>query len=141
VPRSTNSLKKTTDTWVRELNAAGVPCGPIYSIEQMFEDAQVEHLCIAQDIPNAEDRHIRLVLSQSRCDGRLARWAARPLELDERTDEVLAEFGFSANEIVALEKTRSCELQWNSRSYRPDGSVLPTSCPLFQSYFNLTGKV
>jgi crotonobetainyl-CoA:carnitine CoA-transferase CaiB-like acyl-CoA transferase len=36
--------KKSTDTWVSELNAAGVPCGPIYSIDQMFEDAQVKHL-------------------------------------------------------------------------------------------------
>ena len=53
--------KKSTDTWVRELNAAGVPCGPIYSIDQMFEDAQVQHLGIAQDVPNAENRHIRLV--------------------------------------------------------------------------------
>src|SRR5260370_720972 len=53
--------KKSTESWVRELNAAGVPCGPIYSIDQMFEDAQVRHLGIAQDVPNAEDRHIRLV--------------------------------------------------------------------------------
>ena len=33
--------QKSTDTWVSELNAAGVPCGPIYSIDQMFEDDQV----------------------------------------------------------------------------------------------------
>jgi crotonobetainyl-CoA:carnitine CoA-transferase CaiB-like acyl-CoA transferase len=36
------SAGKSTDTWVRELNAAGVPCGPIYSIDQMFEDDQVK---------------------------------------------------------------------------------------------------
>ena len=53
--------KKSTDTWVRELNAAGVPCGPIYSVDQVFGDAQVRHLGIAQDVPNAENRHIRLV--------------------------------------------------------------------------------
>src|SRR6202043_2058204 len=53
--------KKTTDTWFRELNAAGVPCGPMYAIAQMFEDDQVKHLGIAQDVPNAENRHIRLV--------------------------------------------------------------------------------
>ena len=34
--------KKSTETWVRELNAAGVPCGPIYSIDQVFGDAQVQ---------------------------------------------------------------------------------------------------
>ena len=40
--------KKSTEAWVNELNAAGVPCGPIYSIDQMFDDAQVKHLGIAQ---------------------------------------------------------------------------------------------
>src|SRR5471030_294691 len=34
------TAKKSTDTWVKELNAAGVPCGPIYSIDQVFGDAQ-----------------------------------------------------------------------------------------------------
>src|SRR5271170_6003267 len=53
--------KKPTDTWVEEFNAAGVPCGPIYSIDQAFEDEQVRHLGIAQDVPNAENRRIRLV--------------------------------------------------------------------------------
>src|SRR3982751_5012841 len=55
------TLKKSTDTWVKELNAAGVPCGPIYSVDQMFDDAQVKHLGIAQDVPNAENRPIKLV--------------------------------------------------------------------------------
>jgi hypothetical protein len=40
----------------QEFNAAGVPCGPIYSIDQMFEDAQVKYLGIAQDVPNTENR-------------------------------------------------------------------------------------
>src|SRR5271169_5108760 len=53
--------KKSSEAWVKEFNAAGVPCGPIYSIDQMFSDAQVKHLGIAQDVPNAEGRHIRLV--------------------------------------------------------------------------------
>src|ERR1700751_3425997 len=53
--------KKSSETWVREFNAAGVPCGPIYSIDQMFADAQVEHLKMAQDVPNPEGCHVRLV--------------------------------------------------------------------------------
>src|ERR1700709_1738067 len=51
---------KSTDSWVKELNAAGVPCGPIYSVDQMFEDAQVKHLGIAQDVPKPENRHNRV---------------------------------------------------------------------------------
>src|ERR1700755_1277086 len=52
------TVTKSTETWVREFNAAGVPCGPIYAIDQMFADAQVEHLKMAQDVPNPEGRHI-----------------------------------------------------------------------------------
>src|ERR1700744_615693 len=40
--------KKSTDFWVTTLNEAGVPCGPIYSIDQPFGDAQVKHLGITQ---------------------------------------------------------------------------------------------
>jgi hypothetical protein len=36
-------------------------CGPIYRIDPMLQDAQVKHLGIAQDLPNAENRHIRVV--------------------------------------------------------------------------------
>ena len=98
--------KKPTDAWVRELNAAGVPCGPIYSIDQMFEDAQVKHLGIAQDVPNDENRHIRLVGQPVTLSRTPSKMVARPPEFGEQTDEVLAEFGFSANEIEGLRQAK-----------------------------------
>ena len=48
------TVQQSTAHWVTELNRAGVPCGPIYSIDQMFEDAQVRHLGIAQDVPDTD---------------------------------------------------------------------------------------
>ena len=98
--------KKSTDTWVRELNAAGVPCGPIYSIDQMFEDDQVRHLGIAQDVPNAENRHIRLVGQPVTLSRTPSTMAVRPPEFGEQTEEVLAEFGFTAEEIGALRRDK-----------------------------------
>src|ERR1700681_710436 len=98
--------KKSTETWVRELNAAGVPCGPIYSIDQMFEDAQVRHLGIAQDVPNAENRHIRLVGQPVTLSRTPSKMAARPPEFGEQTDEVLAEFGFGAEESARLRQAK-----------------------------------
>ena len=80
-----------------------MPCGPIYSIDQMFEDAQVKHLGIAQDVPNAENRHIRLVSQPVTLSRTPSQMAARPPECGE-TDEVLAEFGFGADEIAALKQ-------------------------------------
>ncbi|HEY9216126.1 MAG TPA: CoA transferase [Ancylobacter sp.] len=94
--------KKTTDAWVTELNAAGVPCGPIYSIDQMFADEQVKHLGIAQDVPNDQGRDIRLVGQPFSLSRTPSTMAARPPEVGEQTDEVLVEFGFSPDEIANL---------------------------------------
>ncbi|PSO16019.1 CoA transferase [Bradyrhizobium sp. MOS003] len=96
------TLTKSTDSWVRELNEAGVPCGPIYAIDQMFEDAQVKHLGIAQDVPNHEDRHIRLVGQPVTLSRTPSKMVARPPDFGEQTEEVLKEFGLSADEIAKL---------------------------------------
>jgi crotonobetainyl-CoA:carnitine CoA-transferase CaiB-like acyl-CoA transferase len=106
-PRRPNlTEKKSTETWVTELNAAGVPCGPIYAIDQMFEDAQVKHLGIAQDVPNAENRPIRLIGQPVTLSRTPSKMAARPPEFGEQTDEVLAEFGFAADEIGTLRQEK-----------------------------------
>jgi formyl-CoA transferase len=97
---------KSSETWVKEFNAAGVPCGPIYSIDEVFEDAQVKHLGMAQDVPNEDNRHIRLVSQGVTLSRTPSRMASRPPEFGEQTEEVLAEFGFSADEIAELRKRK-----------------------------------
>jgi crotonobetainyl-CoA:carnitine CoA-transferase CaiB-like acyl-CoA transferase len=98
------TAKRSTAQWVDELNAAGVPCGPIYAIDQMFADAQVKHLGIAQDVPNAENRPICLVGQPFTLSRTPSSMAARPPEVGEQTDELLAEFGFGPDEIAALRR-------------------------------------
>jgi len=88
--------------WVEALNEAGVPCGPIYSIDQVFSDPQVEHLGIAQSVakPNGETLNVvgqPVVLSRTP-----SRIASAPPEIGEHTDEVLKEFGYTDGEIAAL---------------------------------------
>lgn len=100
------TVTKPTDTWVADLNAAGVPCGPIYAIDRMFDDEQVKHLGIAQDVPNAESRPIRLVGQPVTLSRTPSRMAARPPDFGEQTDEVLREFGFSAAEIAKLRQSK-----------------------------------
>jgi crotonobetainyl-CoA:carnitine CoA-transferase CaiB-like acyl-CoA transferase len=53
---------KTTDHWVAVLEAAGVPCGPVYDYAQMFADPQVRHRGLVQyasDPELGEVPHIR----------------------------------------------------------------------------------
>ena len=102
-----HTVKRTSAEWVDALNKAGVPCGPIYTVDQAFGDAQVKHLGIARGVRNQEQKMIHLVgqpVSLSRTPSDIV--AATP-HLGEHTDEVLAEFGFSKDEIGKLraEKT------------------------------------
>lgn len=96
------TLQHSTAKWVDILNAAGVPCGPIYSVDQMFADAQVQHLGIAQDVPNPEGRPLRLLGQPVTLSRTPSRMAARPPEIGEHTDEILGEFGFSPQELAEL---------------------------------------
>jgi crotonobetainyl-CoA:carnitine CoA-transferase CaiB-like acyl-CoA transferase len=96
------TARRSSADWVEALNEAGVPCGPIYSIDQVFSDPQVEHLGIAQSVakPNGETLNVigqPVVLSRTP-----SRIASAPPEIGEHTDEVLKEFGYADGEIAAL---------------------------------------
>ena len=64
------------------------------------------HLGIAQDVPNAENRHIRLVGQPVTLSRTPSKMVARPPEFGEQTDEVLAEFGFTRDEIGDLRQAK-----------------------------------
>ncbi|MGB3506815.1 MAG: CoA transferase [Xanthobacteraceae bacterium] len=96
---------RTTAEWVDKLNGAGVPCGPIYSIDQTFADPQVQHLHMAQQVPTDDGPGFDLVSQPVTLSRTPSRIAARPPRFSEHTDEVLHEFGFSADEIAALKRS------------------------------------
>jgi formyl-CoA transferase len=101
-----HTVKRTSADWVERLNEAGVPSGPIYSIDQMFGDPQVEHLKMAQPVKK-KGKEMKLVgqpVSLSRTPSKLVSW---PPGLGEHTDQVLKEFGFRAGEIAALRKANA----------------------------------
>jgi len=84
-----------------------VPCGPIYfDRPDVSRYDQVKHLGIAQDVPNAENRHLRLVGQPVTLSRNPSKMAAAPPEFGEQTDEVLGEFGFSAAEIAELRQSK-----------------------------------
>jgi crotonobetainyl-CoA:carnitine CoA-transferase CaiB-like acyl-CoA transferase len=92
----------TTAAVVDKLNAAGIPCGPIYTIDQAFADPQVRHLGIAQPVKSPALGEITLVgqpFTLSRTPSQLVTGAP---EYGEHTDAVLAEFGYSKDEIAQL---------------------------------------
>ncbi|HXW49105.1 MAG TPA: CoA transferase, partial [Xanthobacteraceae bacterium] len=93
--------------WVERFNAAGVPCGPIYAIDQMFADPQVQHLGIAQSVTKKDKSKMKLIGQPMLLSRTPSRLVARPPELGEHTDAILKEFGFSKRDITALHKAKA----------------------------------
>jgi crotonobetainyl-CoA:carnitine CoA-transferase CaiB-like acyl-CoA transferase len=101
------TAQRPSAEWVERFNTAGVPSGPIYSIDQMFADPQVKHVAMAQPVKTNDAQALTLVgqpVSLSRTPSQLA---AAPPGLGEHTDAVLKEFGFSAKEIAALRQANA----------------------------------
>ena len=96
------TIYKETSDWIALLNEGGVPCGPIYSIDEMFSDPQVGQLHISQPVINTEAEEISLLtqpVSLSRTPSRLAKAAP---EIGEDTDKILAELGHEEKDIKYL---------------------------------------
>ena len=92
----------TSKEWVDRLNAAGVPSGPINSIDQVFADPQVQHLGLAQPVESAALGNMELVgqpIIMSRTPSSLRQ---APPERGEHTDEVLGALGYSAEQLDDL---------------------------------------
>ena len=96
--------RKTSAQWIDILNEAGVPCGPIYSIDQVFADEHVKHIGIAQPVRHPQLGELKLVgqaVSLSRTPTKLR--TAAP-EQGEHNEQILAGLGFNAEEIAGLKK-------------------------------------
>ena len=89
---------------VERLNAAGVPSGPIYTVDQMFADPQVQHVGMAVPMPHPS-RKDTAVVNQAVALSRTPSTINRPTpELGEHTQEVLTGLGYDA---VTIEELRN----------------------------------
>jgi crotonobetainyl-CoA:carnitine CoA-transferase CaiB-like acyl-CoA transferase len=89
--------------WIKVLNEAGVPCGPINSIDQTFAEPQVRHLAIARPLKHPELGDIRVVGQAIHLSSAPQPAAMQPTpELGQHTCEVLQGLGFSMEAIAQL---------------------------------------
>ena len=96
------TITKTSDEWVEKLEKVGVPCGPINSIDKVFDDPQVKHLGIAQSIDTIPFGQTQLVGQPFNLSRSPSIMKQRPPEKGEHNEDVLLDLGFSNKELDEL---------------------------------------
>ncbi|HEX5732590.1 MAG TPA: CoA transferase [Blastocatellia bacterium] len=90
---------RTRDEAIRELEQARIPSGPVYDLGEVLADAQVAARGLLEEVEQLGDKAVPLSRTPVRLNGEQNSLSRAPA-LGEHTDEVLAEIGFSAEDIA-----------------------------------------
>ncbi|MXN65462.1 CoA transferase [Stappia sp. GBMRC 2046] len=101
---------RTTDDWISALEAVGVPCGPINTIDQVFENPQVKARQLELNLPHIDGGTAPGVRNPIRYSKTPVSCDTAPPALGQHTQEVLKSvLGLSDEEIIALEASGAIE--------------------------------
>jgi CoA:oxalate CoA-transferase len=93
--------------WIGRLNAAGVPCGKVLSVAEVFDDPQVKAQDMVIEVDQGPHGLVRMVGFPVKLSDTPARLRYPSPELGAHTDEVLAEAGLSQEVIAGLRARKS----------------------------------
>ena len=98
--------KKTSAEWIAALNRIGVPCGPIYKMDEVFADPQVQHLGAAAEVSHPRLGRFKILNQAVKLSRTPASLKTPTPEIGQHTNEVLAELGYSAEQMAELRKNK-----------------------------------
>jgi formyl-CoA transferase len=93
---------RTKAYWDKAFEEAGVPCGPINNIDEVFADPQVKHLGLAAPVKHPKKGDIELVNSPINMEGLPKKIRTATPEAGEHTVEILQSIGYGADDIEKL---------------------------------------
>ena len=89
--------------WIAQLEAEGVPCGPINNLEEVFDDPQVNARNMTITLPHASAGQVRLVSNPIKLSATPVQQKLPPPLLGEHTDPILKNLlGYSEEKIFTL---------------------------------------
>jgi len=93
---------RTRTEWIRDLTAAGVPCGAVKSVPEALSDPQVSARHMIEAVEHAVLGPMKVLGTPIKLSDTPASVRSAPPTLGQHTDALLAELGLSAADIVGL---------------------------------------
>jgi formyl-CoA transferase/CoA:oxalate CoA-transferase len=92
--------------WIERLNAAGVPCGSVRSLQELFADPQIQARQMVAEIEHTTIGALRVLGLPVKLSDTPGAVRTPPPRLGEHTDTVLHDFGFSDDAIAELRRQK-----------------------------------
>lgn len=94
--------QRPAEEWIACISTAGVPCGPINTMDRIAADPQVHHMAMVQSVSHPEIPDLKLSGIPVRFSETPGTIQSPPPLLGEHTDEILSDLGYRGEQIVAL---------------------------------------
>jgi crotonobetainyl-CoA:carnitine CoA-transferase CaiB-like acyl-CoA transferase len=94
--------KRPSAEWIETFNKVGVPCGPIYRMDEVFADPQVQHLGASVEVSHPKIGKFKILNQPVKLSRTPAEIKTATPELGAHTDEILKEAGFDEKQIKDL---------------------------------------
>ncbi|MEM7340994.1 MAG: CaiB/BaiF CoA-transferase family protein [Actinomycetota bacterium] len=97
-----HTARRPTAHWVEVLNDAGIPCGPVHTIDQTFADPQVQHLDMVRDVAHPTQGPTSIIRNAVNLTRTPSRMELASPDRGQHTAEVLATLGRTEADVTAL---------------------------------------
>lgn len=96
------TCRHSTEQWMKTLMDADIPCGPVYDMQQVFDDPQVHHVNMRHPVQHPRLGEMDLVAQPVRMSRSRRQQGVAAPDNGEHGEEILREFGFTSDEVRDL---------------------------------------